>query len=625
MVLLCGALAGALFAVWLAHEATRNLVVQPDEELYMGNARYVLGHFPQGLLATQGFVHGLQRSNVVLLALVLAITHAPSAFVLYHVLATLAFVSTAIPVWWLVRMLGGSPAWALAAAAGSVLVPWAVVATSLLTEATAYPIFAWAMLALTWSITARTRRAEVAALVALAVAPLARTSFLALPLAYAAALVVQAVKFPPPGGPGGRLRRVPGTLWAGWPLSCALALLLLLIAFALAVSQGGLSGPLHHALGGYYSATGSSIGLGGWIDRSGYFLMRIAVGTGVLPMILALPWLLAHAVLPRREEPSGFALVAVLGAVLLLITSYPSTPDERYVMYLAPLVLSAAAIALSSWARSSAEAEREPSRRPWLARPHSASLACLVGGLGCAWLVLRNGDNFQTYSPYSYFVFPAGTAFHYFVVRGTHLLGLSLRVEVAGAVMVLMAAVLLWAVLRLELQRRAPTAFRCAAVALLLGALAAAAAVQTQYAVGHFISRGARTTAARSQASASWIDGVTHGAGWVMLAALAPAPRSAGVTSPYVLAWRETEFWNPDVQGQLDLGRGVIPLPTYTPVLRARLGAGRRLQGLGTSGRYIAVPMGARSREVQGRVVGRSPYLGVVLLRLDGTARGRAR
>src|SRR5581483_827884 len=97
-----------------------------------------------------------------------------------HFLNAWLMSSACIPVFLLSRRVTGSRSAAYLVAACSLLVPWFLYSPFLLTEVVAYPAFAWAMLAIERTTAAPSRGADALALLAIAVAFLARTEFLAL-------------------------------------------------------------------------------------------------------------------------------------------------------------------------------------------------------------------------------------------------------------------------------------------------------------------------------------------------------------------------------------------------------------------------------------------------------------
>src|SRR4051812_9341126 len=107
-----------------------------------------------------------------------------------HVLNAWIMTSACIPAFLLARRV--LPLWAAyVAAVATVLVPWMLYASFLLTEVAAYPAFLWALLAMQRAAAAPSGRRDVIALGAIGVAFLARTQLAVLALVFPLALVAQ--------------------------------------------------------------------------------------------------------------------------------------------------------------------------------------------------------------------------------------------------------------------------------------------------------------------------------------------------------------------------------------------------------------------------------------------------
>ena len=98
------------------------------------------------------------------------------------------FASTVFPVYLLTHAVTQDRVAALFAAVLAVAVPWLGMTATLMTEPIAYPAFAWAILAMTRAVERRTPAADAFAIVAIAVATLARTQLAVLGVAFLAAV-----------------------------------------------------------------------------------------------------------------------------------------------------------------------------------------------------------------------------------------------------------------------------------------------------------------------------------------------------------------------------------------------------------------------------------------------------
>ena len=152
---------------------------QPDEWYFTELARMIAHDFP-ARLAVGLYLRGVSTSTSCCSRSRTRSWHADLLRSRPRRAGAPVLASAALPVWLLGRA-GGLGARAPCCAALVLAVPWAVISTSFLAEPAAYPAFAW-VLYTTWFAAQRPSRAvEVFALVALAVAALSRTQFLALP------------------------------------------------------------------------------------------------------------------------------------------------------------------------------------------------------------------------------------------------------------------------------------------------------------------------------------------------------------------------------------------------------------------------------------------------------------
>lgn len=137
-----------LAVVWFCYWGFSTHVFQNDEDQYVYLSRWFKENLPGSLWDFDTYQRGLQRLEIWLLALPQWVADSPWSLVGGRALNTVAFVSTAIPVYLLARGQDLSPRWAALPAGLSVVVPWAVVTTSFLTENVAYPASMWVV----WSI-----------------------------------------------------------------------------------------------------------------------------------------------------------------------------------------------------------------------------------------------------------------------------------------------------------------------------------------------------------------------------------------------------------------------------------------------------------------------------------------
>jgi hypothetical protein len=476
------------FALWLAAGAVLSAFtsriadwfVMTDELLYERLALSV-----DRLHTPVPHVHGAAVASInqlypLLLAPVFASGTIADGLQRGHLLNAFVITSAAVPAYLLALRVTRDARAAVLAAALTVIVPWIVLSSFLLTEVAAYPAFVLALLAFHVAVTEPSPRHDALAAVALVVAVVARTQFLVLALALPVAIAL-----------AGRWRahRVLGAVYAAG------------ILLALVVVATG-----HSPLGTYGStASGNPVPLS-IVPAFFSHLSAVALGMGLVPVVAGGAWLL-------RREP--FALLALVTIVLLTleVASYDERfgggiVRDRYVFYLAPLFAIAFAAALVERAR--------PSWR--LAVP----VAVLALGFLKAPLPVFEKLNVDT---------PVSIVDGYLI---RELGGL------AAARTVLIVAVLLAAVLVVEVVLLAG---RHAAVVLAACALVLASA-ETAYAFERLVridGTAGRPLTADPSGILSWIDrAVGPGAN----VTLVPFPVNAGEFASNEAYWWDAEFWN---------------------------------------------------------------------------------
>jgi hypothetical protein len=311
----------------------REWVVQTDEMLYVKLARH---------MGTSGSpIPTLHGEHVGFLGVVYSILLAPfyggldnvDAFTAAHAVNAVLFASAAVPLYLLGRRLV-SPGWALAVALLAISVPWAVNAAFVMSEAAAYPVFLWAVLACHVCIAEPSGRSDALAVVALALAFFTRPQFLFLAAVLPLAALVTV-------GPRSAFRQ-----HRVLAIAYAVGALLVIVLAAL--------GQAHRLLGDYgVTATqGSLLPAIAW-KSAAIHVDVLAVGLGVVPLLLGAGW--AYSALREKSvRLRAFAAVTALAVPLLALEtgSYdvrfggPDVIRDRYLFYLAPLLLLATAVCL---------------------------------------------------------------------------------------------------------------------------------------------------------------------------------------------------------------------------------------------------------------------------------------
>jgi hypothetical protein len=257
-----------------------------------------------------------------------------AAFEAAHIVNAVLFASAAIPAYLLVRRLPLPSACGLAVALLVVALPWAVNAAFVMSEAAAYPVFVWAVLACHAAVTEPSPRRDALAVGALALAFFTRPQFLFLAVVLPLAAIVA-------DGPRRALDR-------HRPLAAAYAVGILVVVPLAALGEA------HRLLGDYgVTATKGSLLPSTVWKSAAIHLDVLAVGLGVLPFLLGAAWTYASLRSSSRGLRSFAALTALSLPLLALETaSYDlrfggaDVIRDRYLFYLAPLLLIAVAACL---------------------------------------------------------------------------------------------------------------------------------------------------------------------------------------------------------------------------------------------------------------------------------------
>ena len=399
-----------------------------------------------------------------------------------HVAFTAAWCLTALPVYFFCRRLQLEPRWAALVAALAILSPFGFYALSLLNVTIGY-LFGTAFFFAVWRTAVRPSiPADLLVLLFGALTVLSRTGLAPLLGVAVVTLVIQAIR----DADGPLLRR---PLTALWRLCRDHPLLVILgVAATLYVLHKGVD----QIVGAQYVAGVPRGPARSWAhiwSITALWTAVLTLGSGIVPMLIAAPWLVREAVLPRARDSGALASVALSAFVLTVITTLSAPEEERYVAVLGALPLIAAGVALS--------------RRQ--ASTIGVALAALV--LGRA--VVTRGL-FPTSAPYDFFVAP-GREFFANQVQSP----LADRLPVAGNHAASVAIVLALG-LAVVLARRWPLvpAVRRFGVPLALAGVVAYNVAGSQYAAHRFTQMvGAPGT---SFEQLTFIDKATGGKGIVM-------------------------------------------------------------------------------------------------------------
>ncbi|HMI21993.1 MAG TPA: hypothetical protein VK496_03660, partial [Gaiellaceae bacterium] len=277
-------------------------------------------------------VHGELIGNVnqlypLLLAPLFAGRLVPSGLHDAHILNAFVMSSACIPAFLLARRVMHGSRLAYAVAALSVAIPWIALSSFLMTEALAYPVFLWAVLALHNAAVSPSTRNDAILLVAVAASVFARTQFAVLLVVIPLALLLNRFS----------LRRLVSE-----------HRLLAVVYAALAVVAVVLLplGQLSRVLGTYSVTAEGNLVPSGTPRSLLEHLAVVGLGLGIVPFVLATAWLLTPFVRHRTTEERAFASVTIVTVLALLfeVTSYDlrfgaGRLHDPYLFYVVPLIL----------------------------------------------------------------------------------------------------------------------------------------------------------------------------------------------------------------------------------------------------------------------------------------------
>ncbi len=462
---------------------------QPDEFDTVAGGRVFVNHFLDTLFSVSPEGRGPERLPALLFALPTALfADTATVFKAAHVLFALLYVSAAVPIYALARGLGLGRAEAVLPAAAAAITPWMLFGGTLLNTTLAYPTamaLAWA----TWRAAIRPGlMGDVWVLLFGVLGAMAREGHAAF-LAAAAVVLVVALWRERPAGEGLRAsaRAYPGRLLRAHPLLCGAAAALVLLV--LLYGKNRLLGSAYQP-----QASRQPVTLSGVLGTISSAAAELTMGTGYLPMMIALPWLARELVRPRSRETGTLALlcVAMFFAFVGMIVYYSATTsgladNERYVSVLAGLPPLAAAVSLF--------------------RRQLNPLAVAVAGVLLSRAIVTGGL-YPFAGPFDYFVAPA-RLFFTVVIQGQ----VSTRLPFSDAhvaatiLLALTAAAVVIAVLCAG-PRRVGAAGLAACAAVALGAPIALGAASGIYIGNHFESFD--TFPSISFAQQSFADGAGH-------------------------------------------------------------------------------------------------------------------
>ncbi len=266
-----------------------------------------------------------------------------------HLIGAWVMASACFPAFLLARRVLARRWAAYAVAALAVCMPWILYSSLLMTEVAAYPAFLWALLAIQRTLVAGSWQRDLAALLALGLAFVARAELIVLLVVLPPALVAFTIGRAP-GRPAARVRR--GLRDAVRDHRLLTAAYVLVAAGATVLAAGSR---LSSTVGvyGVYGTTSDLLpaGLAGsFAEHAATF----ALGLAVLPFVVGTAWLLAGLVRPPAEpERHAFACAGSIAVVGMLAQGtefdlrYTGYVHDRFLLYLVPVVLLAVLCAVT--------------------------------------------------------------------------------------------------------------------------------------------------------------------------------------------------------------------------------------------------------------------------------------
>ena len=581
---LFGVLASAVLLSLLATRWTFDMWAwQYDELLFRSTAHWIGENLPSSLWAMDEYTRGVQRLNAWLLAFCLDVFGSPDGFRVARVVIVLSYATTVIPVWLLARAAGATRAWAAISALAAVLVPWAALTGTFLTEGLAYPLFGWACLAIWNAVVRCTIRADLLALTAIGGAMMARTGMVLLLVALAVAVVGHELR-----GVGGRsdLIRLPQRFARRHPVLGAVGLAGLLVL---------ATGHTESIKGSWYADAGPRWGEI-WHGVA-YVVSGVASGVAFVPVLVALGFAATQMARPASARSLALAWLVIGTLVTFTLVLISGPEEERYIFYWALPCAVAFGVAASS---------------------RGASVFSLVAA--AVLVIVSMGERVwrtEVLDIWGFVLFPA-ESFQARVVRlgiadrlpGSLAPGpetVSALVVAAAAVLAVLAAAALPRFLASAADRRG-----LGRAALSVGVLVVlAGAVQTGWAMHKFVSGGgggrdleARTTIERAVAGhevGMWLPpaaAASANAAWEELRYFSPAVIDHyRLTTPQAAPRFEGEDWN-EMAIDHDTGR----IAAITP--------GATLPAL------MAIVASQTTAPLRGEVIARDPGVGVEVVRV---------
>jgi hypothetical protein len=252
-----------------------------------------------------------------------------------HLLNAILMTSALVPAYVLARRVTTS--WWAPWIVGilTVTLPWIALASFLLTEVVAYPVFLWAVVVCQQTLVRPSARNDVLALAGLVLAIVARTQFVVFVAALVLAIAGLTLTTSDRGARLAELRaaaRAHVVLLGGYAVAAVIALVLLVAG--------------HSPLGSYSQTAKGNILPSNILQFAAAHLAVIALASGILPLLVGGAWLASNLLRASSPERHAFAWLSTTIAVVLTleVASFNirfggGIVRERYLFYLVPLFL----------------------------------------------------------------------------------------------------------------------------------------------------------------------------------------------------------------------------------------------------------------------------------------------
>ena len=485
--------------------------------------------------------------------------------------------STALPAFFLVRLMCMRRVVGYAVAAVVVVLPWTTMASVELTEVAAFPAFLLAVLMITKAVVRPSVSADLLALASIALAGFARLQLVVLAVVLPLAIITNELSFRDGLGPRSLALRVVKRHYALWAVSAAG----LLMVGALLVT-----GRLVPALGFYGNTIqGSSLLPSGTWQMVRANSVALALGLGFMPAALAVGGWLMQIVRPNNRAAHAFAAVSLTASILVLVQVASINVrftglvvQERYTMFLTPLFVIGMAAAIRYTPRLSL----------------AASLGILlVGALAVTETILPQTSSFW------FLVSPGlSTAAESTGPAISRVVGQFGEHRFAALALVEALLTLLIVVVR---GRKGPAG----ALAVALTVLFIWSIWSTNYAFTKVLEEMGRGTIAK----AGWVDrAVGRNAPVAILATQSGPVPSARET------WWGVEFWNRKVSSVLSLSSSQI---TWHGPVTAEIGSGSGVVSNAVGADYLVAAASGVPAAPVGKIVATSPNGRLQLLRIS--------